>query len=279
VAAGLAALLCAAMSLYALPEAMRAFAERIYIAEKNIRPASLRENSFSQLSPGVEVYFQSRVSPDAVRNVIVRIEDGQGQGARVIAAQVATFVRAEGHVFVVFENGYITSSPTAKGESVGATRFGRYSYEVARVYTREDVSERIWGFFERHIQHLLFPPASVTGPERAAWLMEGLKRLIHPMLSVAYALLAMALVFSIITLMRQNVFAIIAAGAALFGGMHTGYLVAMGILSREPAFEHRMVLLFPLAVGCLAYAHLQLLDRHRAPRERLGATRRFQAAG
>src|SRR5690242_8117398 len=39
VAAGFAAIVCAAASLYILPEAMRAFAERIYVAEKNIRPA------------------------------------------------------------------------------------------------------------------------------------------------------------------------------------------------------------------------------------------------
>jgi lipopolysaccharide export LptBFGC system permease protein LptF len=277
VAAVLAALVCAAASLYALPESMRAFAERIYVAEKNIRPASLRENAFSQLSPGVEVYFQARISPDTVRNVIVRIEDAAG--AHVITAQTATFMRADGLVYVVFENGYITSAPGAKGPSAGATRFERYSYEVARVYTRADVSERIWGFFERHIQHLLFPPPNITGTERAAWLIEGLKRLVHPMLSVAYGLLALAIVFSIMALVRQNVVRVIATGALLFGGMHTGYLLVMGILSREPDFEHRMVLLFPIVVAIGAVAHLRMLDGQRVSRTRLRATARFQAAG
>jgi lipopolysaccharide export LptBFGC system permease protein LptF len=277
VAAVFAALVCAAASLYALPESMRAFAERIYVAEKNIRPASLRENAFSQLSPGVEVYFQARISPDTVRNVIVRIEDAAG--AHVITAQTATFMRADGLVYVVFENGYITSAPGAKGPSAGATRFERYSYEVARVYTRADVSERIWGFFERHIQHLLFPPPNITGTERAAWLIEGLKRLVHPMLSVAYGLLALAIVFSIMALVRQNVVRVIATGALLFGGMHTGYLLVMGILSREPDFEHRMVLLFPIVVAIGAVAHLRMLDGQRVSRTRLRATARFQAAG
>lgn len=279
VAAGVAALVCAAMSLYMLPEAMRAFAERIYVAEKNIRPASLRENAFTQLSPGVDVYFQSRLSPETVRNVIVRIKDGES--ARVITAQTATFMRADGNVYVVFENGFITTPPGAKSDAatIGATRFGRYSYEVARVYTRADVSERFWGFFERHIQYLLFPPASVTGSERAAWLIEGLKRLIHPMLSISYALLALSLVFSIMTLVRQSVFKIIASGAAVFGGMHTGYLVVMGVLSREANFEHRMVLLFPVAVAVLALVHLHMLDRQRAPRRRLRPASRLQAAG
>jgi lipopolysaccharide export LptBFGC system permease protein LptF len=276
VAAGLAALACAAMSLYALPESMRAFAERIYIAEKNIRPASLRENAFSQLSPGVEVYFQARLSPDTVRNVVVRMKDGDS--ARVITAQTATFMRSDGRVYVVFENGYITTGPDAKADPIGAARFGRYSYEVARVYTQADVSERIWGFFERHIQHLLFPPPTITGAERAAWLIEGLKRLIHPMLSIAYALLALAIVFSIMTLVRQNVFQIIAAGAALFGGLHTGYLVVMGILSRESDFDHRMVLLFPIAVALGAGAHLRLLDRERVSRPRVRAAERLEAA-
>jgi lipopolysaccharide export LptBFGC system permease protein LptF len=277
VAAGLAAAVCASMSLYMLPEAMRAFAERIYVAEKNIRPASLRENAFSQLSPGVEVYFQQRLSAETVRNVIVRMKDGET--ARVITAQTATFMHAEGRVYVVFENGYVTGEPDAKADPVGATRFDHYSYEVARVYTRADVSERIWGFFERHIQHLLFPPPTITGPERAAWLIEGLKRLIHPMLSIAYALLALAIVFSIMALVRQNVFQIIAAGSFLFGGLHTGYLIVMGVLSREPDFEHRMVLLFPIAVALGAGAHLRLLDRHHASRTRLRATGRLQAAG
>lgn len=277
VAALLAALVCAAASLYALPEAMRAFAERIYVAEKNIRPTSLRENAFSQLSPGVEVYFQARISPDTVRNVIVRMQDAEG--ARVITAQTATFMRADGHVYVVFENGYITAAPGGKEPGIGATRFERYSYEVARVYTRADVSERIWGFFERHIQHLLFPPPSVTGPERAAWLIEGLKRLVHPMLSIAYGLLALAIVFSIMAMVRQNVLKVIGTGAFLFGGMHTGYLLVMGILSREPDFEHRMVLLFPLVVAAGAIAHLRMLDSQRISRTRLRATARFQAAG
>ena len=277
VAAVFAALVCAAMSLYALPEAMRAFAERIYVAEKNVRPASLRENAFSQLSPGVEVYFQARLSPDTVRNVIVRMQNGES--ARVITAQTATFMRAEGRVYVVFENGFVTGAPDAKANPAGATRFGRYSYEVARVYTRADVSERIWGFFERHIQHLLFPPANVTGPERAAWLIEGLKRLIHPMLAVTYALLALAIVFSIMALVRQNVVKVIAVGAFLFGGLHTGYLLVMGVVSREPDFDHRMVLLFPVAVAIGAAAHLRRLDSQYASRARLRATQRFQAAG
>jgi lipopolysaccharide export LptBFGC system permease protein LptF len=277
VASALAALVCAAASLYALPESMRASAERIYIAEKNVRPASLRENAFSQLSPGVEVYFQTRISPDTVRNIIVRMADAEG--ARVITAQTATFVRSEGRVYVVFENGYVIGAPGAKEPGAGATRFGRYSYEVARVYTRADVSERIWGFFERHIQHLLFPPAHVTGQERAAWKVEGLKRLIHPMLSIAYALFALAIVFSIMALVRQNVVKVVGAGALLFAGLHTGYLLIMGIVSREADFDHRAVLLFPVAVALCAAAHLRKLDRQRLSRPRLRAARSLQAAG
>lgn len=277
VAAGFAAIMCAAMSLYALPESMRAFAERIYVAEKNIRPASLRENAFSQLSPGVEVYFQARISPDTVRNVIVRMQDGEG--VRVVTAQTATFVRADEHVYVVFENGYLTASSGAKEATAGATRFGRYSYEVARVYARADVSGRIWGFFERHIQHLLFPPPNVIGQERAAWLVEGLKRLVHPMLAISYALLALAIVFSIMALVRQNVVKVIGIGAFLFGGLHTGYLLAMGVVSREPDFDHRMVLLFPIAVALGAAAHLRMLDGQRLSRTRPRAPRRLQAAG
>lgn len=279
IAAGVAAIVCAAMSLYTLPEAMRLFAERIYVAEKNIRPASLRENAFSQLSPGVEVYFQTRLTQDTVRNVIVRIQDGGS--ARVITAQTATFMRADGRVYVVFENGFITSPPGEKSgiAAAGATRFANYSYEVARVHTREDVSERIWGFFERHIQHLLFPPPNVTGGERAAWLIEGLKRIIHPMLAIAYALLALAIVFSLTIHIRGNVLAIVGGGAMFFGGVHTGYLVAMGVLSREPNFEHRMVLLFPIAVGLLAFTHLRLLDSHRLSRTKQQPAARFQAAG
>jgi len=279
VAAAFAAIVCAAMSLYALPESMRLFAERIYVAEKNIRPTSLRENAFSELSPGVEVYFQSRTSRDTVRNVVVRMEDSGG--ARVITAQTARFARADGRVYVVFQNGFITVSPkTASGiTSVGATRFGQYAYEIARVYTRGDVSERIWGFFERHIHHLLFPPASVTGAERSAWLIEGLKRLIHPMLSISYALLALAIVFSLMGQVRKNVLGIIGGGALVFGGLHTGYLMLMGILSREPNVEHRMVLLFPVAVALLAMAHLRQLDHQSASLPRLRPTSRFQAAG
>ena len=89
---------------------------------------------------------------------------------------------------------------------------------------------------------------------------------------------ALAIVFSIMALVRQNVFQIIAAGAFLFGGLHTGYLIVMGVLSREPNFEHRMVLLFPIAVALGASAHLRLLDRQHASRTRMRATARLQAA-
>lgn len=277
IAAAFAAVVCAAVSLYALPESMRAFAERIYVAEKNIRPASLRANAFSELSPGVEVYFQARISPDTVRNVIVRMQDGGG--ARVITARTATFVRAGERVYVVFEDGYITGAPGAERSAVGVARFGRYSYEVARVYSRADVSGRFWGFFERHIQELLFPPPNVTGQERAAWLVEGLKRLLHPMLSIAYALLALAIVFSIMALVRRNVATLVGVGAFLFAGLHTGYLLVMGVVSREPDFDHRMVLLFPAAVALGAAAHLRMLDRQRISRGRPRGSRRLQAAG
>ncbi len=278
IASVIAAILCAAMSLYTVPESMRQFAERIYVAEKNIRPASLRENAFSQLSPGVEVYIGARISADTVRNVILRIEGKDG--ARVISAQTATFMRADGRVYVVFENGHITSPPGDGSDPVaaGATRFRHYSYEIARVYTPEDVSERIWGFFERHIHQLLFPPTNVTGTERSAWLMEGLKRLIHPMLSIAYGLLALAIVFSLVTHLRQGYLKILGAGALTFGSLHTSYLVIMGLLSRETDFEHRMVLLFPVAVGLLSFAHLRLLDRQGGPRAAFRSSSRFEAA-
>ena len=61
-----------------------------------------------------------------------------------------------------------------------------------------------------------------------------------------------------------------------FGG--GGSLVVMGILSREPNFDHRMVLLFPIAVALGASAHLRLLDRDHVSRTRLRAGARLETA-
>ena len=98
-------------------------------------------------------------------------------------------------------------------------------------------------------------------------------------LSVAYALLALAIVFSITAIVRQSVLRVIGIGSFLFGGMHTGYLLVMGILSREPDFQHRMVLLFPIVVAAGAYAHLRTLDGQQFSRSRLRTASRLEPAG
>lgn len=264
------AALCGAMSLYVMPEAFREFHERTFLAEKNIGPRALRENQFNEIRPGVDIYFEEHLSGNRVRNVIVFAREGGVVTA--VTGKMATFTRMDRRLNIAFHDGFVTKTPTAPvpGSDPSVVRFTTYVQELAREYSADDLAERGLGFFERHLPQLLLPPANekLTPADRVGWMVEGYKRLLHPLLSLAYALVAIAIALGAGYGRSTGMTEVLLRIMGFLIVVHPAYLVGIGVLAREPAIDGRIVFAYPLIVAAAALYVLARLDRSRGVRPR-----------
>jgi lipopolysaccharide export LptBFGC system permease protein LptF len=272
-AATAAALLCASMSLYTLPEAFREFRDRVFLAEKNLGPQALRENQFNEVRPGIDVYFERHLPGGAVRNVAVFLRE---DGALVaITAKLGTFTRIDGRFRVVFHDGYITkSSPgDVPGTEPSVVHFQSFVQDLARDYSIQDMAERGVGFFERHVPALVSPAAAerLAPDERAAWVAEGYKRILHPILCLAYGLAAVAVALGAGFGRRTTLADIALRVMAFLLAVHPAYLVGIGVLGREPGIDARIMFAYPVAVVAAAAWFILRLDRGHGRRTAHGS--------
>lgn len=265
--AGLAAAaVCAAMSLYVVPEAILDFKERMFLAQKNVGPATFRENRFNEVRPGLDIFYAERLSHEAVRNAIVYLREGDSE--LVVASKYALFVRADGHLNIVFKDGHLTRARIGAGGRAldpQVIAFDTYTQALTKIYSHADLGERGQGFFEQHVHRLLFPPPDPfrTAEVRAAWLMEGYKRLIQPILCLAYTALAVAIALLGLRRARADIGGTLLRLIAVLIVLDPLYQVALGALSREPAVDGRIVFAYPVAVLAAAWYLLRLDHRQR----------------
>ena len=272
---GLVALaVCGSMSLYLVPVSILDFKDRMFLARKNVGPATFRENQFTQVRPGLDIYYGQRLSDTVVRDAVVFMR--QGANETVIVSKLATFARTNGQLAIVFQKGYLTRARVrtkhrgpVESDVIG---FQTYTQPLSRIYTEADLGERSEGFYERHIQHLLWPPRHTYGgrTERAAWLVEGYKRLVQPLLCLSYTLLAAAIAMSRIGRVRVDMGGTLLRLIAVLVVIDPLYQVALGALSRSPDIDGRIVFLYPVALFAAAWYALRLnrSDESAPPRRR-----------
>ncbi|MCW5772546.1 MAG: LptF/LptG family permease [Rhodospirillaceae bacterium] len=253
---------CAAMSLYLVPTSILEFKERMFLAEKNVGPATFRENRFTQVRPGLDFFYSHRLSDTDVRNAVVFLREPGGD--TVIASKFATFVRADAHLNIVFLDGYLTRAPRGRGEPE-VIGFKVYTQALTKIYSSADLGERGEGFFEQHIQRLLWPPRDPyrTREIEAAWLMEGYKRLVQPMLCVAYIMLAVAIAMLGLRRARADIGGTLLRLIGVLVVIDPLYQVALGALSRAPDIDGRIVFLYPLAVFAAGWYLVRADGRYR----------------
>ena len=201
-----------------------------------------------------------------MRNVVVLIrEDGV---STAVTGKMATFTRVDRRLNIVFQDGYLTRiSDKANATDPGVVRFATNVQELARVYSAEDLGERGWGFFERHLPQLLSPPASekLTAEDRVGWVAEGLKRILHPVLCLIYAMAAIAIALGTGYGRRVGMTEIVARVVVFLIALHPAYLVVIGLLGRTPEVDTRVVLLIRSRSGPWRSGCVLRLDRRRAP--------------
>jgi lipopolysaccharide export LptBFGC system permease protein LptF len=275
------AVFCGANSLYLLPVSFQEFRDRSFLAEKNIGPGALRENQFNEVRPWLDVFFERRLAGNQVRNVVVFLRDAEGLTA--VAGKLAGFERVDRRLTIVFHDGYVTKTPaaTVPGAEPTVVRFATYVQEIARTYTAEDLAERGLGFYERHLPALLDPPASekLGTADRTGWIVEGYKRLLHPLLCIAYALAAIALALGAGRGRRANTTDVLFRIMGFLVALHPAYLVAIGVLSREPGIDGRIVFLYPFLIAFTALAFIARIDHGQPAAGRAGAIEQLLAWG
>jgi lipopolysaccharide export system permease protein len=260
--------ICASMSLYLVPVSMLEFKDRMFLARKNIGPATFHENQFTQVRPGLDLYYAERLSENTISNVVVFLQ--QGANETVITSKLATFARVAGQLDIVFQKGFLTRSRPATGGAKSGDpeviAFQSYTQPLSRIYSDADLGERAEGFYERHIQHLLWPPPDRyrSRAETAAWLVEGYKRLVQPLLCLSYTLLAIAIAMSRIARVRTDSGGTLARLIAVLVVIDPLYQVALGALSRTPDIDGRIIFVYPVAVFAVAWYALRLNRREPA---------------
>jgi lipopolysaccharide export LptBFGC system permease protein LptF len=265
-AACLGALLTGLMSLYLLPESMLRFKEKMFLAEQNVNPAGLYEGQPNTIRGVGEIYFGRRISDTLVERIIVRKWDPDGSET-MITARAAAFIKRDGFLVADFQDGELfTKSAQAKPET-RMIRFKRYTHPLSVIQTAADLPARSWGFFERHVGDLLAPPPDVelTQRDRAEWILEGHKRILHPILVVAYAMVAILIALSRQSLARRNTVAVFGLLILVFSILHPAYLVMLNLLAATPVVALLAMYAFPavIALAC-SIAYLNMSGSGRA---------------
>ncbi len=188
-----AVLLGYALSLYFLPRAYRDFKDLEFDVRNDFAGLLLREGAFTTMAPNVTVYVRQRdVSGDLVG---ILVHDGRkvDEPSTIIAERGRLAISEEGPRVVL-----VNGTRQELDRSTGRLRFlyfDRYSVDLGRIAQRTGARWREPR--ERYLHELFGAPVDENDRQnRARLLAEGHNRLMTPLLSVTFALVALAALLS-----------------------------------------------------------------------------------
>lgn len=268
-AAGVAMLFTASMSLYLLPVAFRHFEDTSYAAAINLTIGALDEGYLQRIAPNLSLSFRKRLGEDVIQDVTIL--DGRKSGSfTYIFAERGHFVtRAQPEpeqVLLLAKGSYLTRHDQDE-EPAKPVDFENL---VLPLSSMGSVSKsRPWrGFFEEHIDRLLFPPAQIrkVPGDYGQWVAEGHKRIIMPLLCLSYVAFALGMLLQGKNPRTGRILRLIAL--ALGVGLWHGLTVAVhSFVVRVPMMIplYYLMVVVPAAVGFIL-----LLSADRGPRRTRG---------
>lgn len=169
--------------------------DTIFTIEHRADPRLLEPRRLYELNGGRQLFrFDGWIDRDTVMrpNLVMNEPDGS---RRVLFAERATFVREEGRLSAVFEQGFAHHYQPGASEP-NSIAFTRLQQSIG-VDGDGTLARRAWrGVFELSTRELfeLAERVGLFAPQTKDWVSESFKRFILPLLAIAHALFAVGVV-------------------------------------------------------------------------------------
>lgn len=180
------------LTLYAQPLGFRAFKDQQFMFRHNYATVLMREGAFNEIVRDVTVYVRERRGGE-LRGILIHDNRKPDRPVTVMADR-GVLARIPAGPRFVMENGN-RQERRRDGDRLSLLYFDRYELDLALVARRPDTRWREPG--ERYIDELLFPEDSDAGRRHHdEFRAEAHKRLVTPLYSIAFVLIALAGILS-----------------------------------------------------------------------------------
>ena len=181
------------ITLYFLPVSYREFKDLQSRIRNDYSAVLLREGTFNSISDGITVYVRSRSSEGELRGILVHNNRDPSKPVTMMAERGA-LVMSDSGPRVVMINGNRQQVERESGK-LSLLYFDRYTVELAEF--QDNVNTRWREPRERFLPELLFPSSNQNDQKyRNALIAEGHQRLVAPLYSLAFIMVALAALLS-----------------------------------------------------------------------------------
>lgn len=192
--AGLVMLLIYSINLFFLPESYRMFGELKWHLRYNYSQILLEDGKFNTIGDKTTVYISERASDNSLRGIFVHDESEPGAAVTVMAKRGALIKTDVGAQIVMFDGNRQVRNAATKDYSV--LFFDRYVFSLNQY--NEKKSFRVPDSRELSVPELFDVANNSNIPERdhPKFIVEGHKRLILPLVPVAFSLVALVCLYA-----------------------------------------------------------------------------------
>ena len=181
------------ITLYFLPVSYREFKDLQSRIRNDYSAVLLREGTFNSISDGITVYVRSRSSEGELRGILVHNNRDPSKPVTMMAERGA-LVMSDSGPRVVMINGNRQQVERESGK-LSLLYFDRYTVELAQLQGTANTRWREPR--ERFLPELLFPSSNQNDQKyRNALIAEGHQRLVAPLYSLAFIMVALAALLS-----------------------------------------------------------------------------------
>jgi len=190
---GVAAIVVAAMTFYFMPASNSTMRDTRFAWKYIYSTIVLREGAFTPLKNNLTVYVSERRPGGELHGLVIH-DDRDLEKAVTMMAEQGTLIRSDQGPKILLLNGN-RQERNRKSGNVSLLYFDRYNVEI-EVFG-DGVPVRSQKIEERDLAELLFADTASLGPALAAkYRAEGHKRIALPLLTIVFALIAVATILS-----------------------------------------------------------------------------------
>jgi lipopolysaccharide export system permease protein len=218
------------MNLYFLPLSSRQFKEMEFDLRNDYSALLLREGAFNMVSDGITVYIRAREANGELVGILVHDNRNRDRPTTLMAERGALVIAGDGPR-VVMVNGNRQQVDRANGQ-LSLLNFDRYTVELSGL--SQGRAFRWREPRERYLHELLWPEGSAEDVAYASRLRAEIhNRLIQPLYTLAFALVALALLLSGEFNRRGQAKRIVAA-IVIVVALQAGLIALTSTLTRMP---------------------------------------------
>jgi lipopolysaccharide export system permease protein len=178
------------LNIYLLPSSYAMFRDLQWNVRHNYSHIMLQEGVFNTVAKGVTIYVRERTKEGEFLGLL--IHDGRKEEQQfTLMAERGALLQGEDGSRVVMHKGN-RQAVDKKTHQLSILYFDRYTFDFDRV--KKDINQRHREARERTVSELLHPErdASIVHASHGKFIVEGHKRLVSPLSSLGFVLVAVA---------------------------------------------------------------------------------------